>query len=269
MGGRVCADLDLRFLDLAGTLRDMGEVQDSQSVLRQVIGQQAADVVELPWSLQISRGTFAMCRCHGQLVALWGHPLDMQARSGHSEPLFTPAPRLKTRGGFGLRGTRCAEFKRIDRACHATLLLIGLSFEEGLTQLKETVQALLAEDAGPQAERDGLMSWASNWQLDLDADKEATVMLVDAFAHYTWHLKAQGTSPRSMSTKYNDLNALGYLVLAYDAPKGKDVLNHLWPHVYEYARKVSDSPRTVARYQRTVEDFCRFLRETGCLSSDE
>jgi hypothetical protein len=106
------------------------------------------------------------------------------------------------------------------------------------------------------------MSWAEYWQLDLAADKQVTEALVDAMARYTWHLKTQGASPRAMSSKYDDLNALGYLMLAYDEPKGKDVLSQIRSHTYEYSRKMSDSPRTVARYNRTVEEFRRFLRET-------
>ena len=199
----------MRFLDPAATIWASGDVQDPSIALKEVIDQRAADVVELSWPLQIARSTFASCRRQGQLIALWAHPLDMQTRSGHSEPLFTPSPRLKTRGGFGLRGTRCPEFKRIDRACQTTLLLVGLSFEEALAELKATVEALLAEDAGPSAEREGMMSWASYWQLDLCAEKEATETLIDAMARYAWHLKSQGVSPRAMSAKYDDLNALG------------------------------------------------------------
>ena len=88
-------------------------------------------------------------------------------------------------------------------------------------------------------------------------------------ACYTWHLKSQGASPRAISAKYGDLNALGYLVLAYDAPKGKEVLNHLWPWDYEYSRKFSDAPRILARYKRTIEDFSRFVRESGLASNEE
>jgi len=267
LGGRVCADLELRFLDLATVIRDVGDMQSLQGALKEVIHQRAGDVVELSWPLQLARGTFALCRRHGRLTALWAHPLDMQMRSGHADPLIEPNPRLKTRGGFGLRGTRCAAFKRIDRACETTLMLVGLSFEDSLAKLKATMVALLAEGTGPAADQEGLSSWAQYWQLDLAADKEATETLVDAIASYTRHLKSEGASPRTMSAKYDDLNALGYLVLAYDAPKGKDILNRLWPWDYEYSRKFSDSPNNLARYKRTVEDFRRFLQEIGWASS--
>ena len=266
LGGRVCTDLGLRYLDLADTLQATKAEPDFRRLLRQIIDQQAVDILELPWPLQITRGTFELCRRHGHLLALWAHPLDMQARSRSAEPLFTPNPRLKTRGGFGLRGTRCAEFKRIDRACHHTLLLVGRSFEQALAVLKQTVEDLLHGESGHSAERQGMMAWARNWEIDIRADKEAAEALVDAMACYTWHLKSEGASPRSMSGKYDDLNALGYLVLAYAAPSGRDVLSHLSSWSYEYMRKFSDSATIIARYERTVEDFRLFLtrKEQAC-----
>ena len=157
LGGRVCTDLGLRFLDLADTFRATGAQPDWQRLLNQVIDQRTVDVVELPWPLQMAGGTFALCRRHGHLVALWAHPLDMQTRSNSTEALFTPNPRLKTRGGFGLRGTRCPEFKRIDRACHNTLLLVGHSFEQALADLKQTIANLLGADTGLSVERLGMM----------------------------------------------------------------------------------------------------------------
>ncbi len=146
-------------------------------------------------------------------------------------------------------------------------MLVDLSFEYSFDKLRATMAALLAEDTGRPADQEGLSSWAQYWQLDLAADKEATETLVDAIASYTRHLKSEGASPRTMSAKYDDLNALGYLVLAYDAPKGKDILNRLWPWDYEYSRKFSDSPNNLARYKLTVDDFRRFLQEIGWASS--
>ena len=272
LGSRACVDLGLRFLDLATVIDNASGVRDARSlqgVLEEVIQQRASDVVELPWPLQLTRGTFALCRRHGQLIGLWAHPLDMQMRSGHTEPLFKPNPRIKTRGGFGLRGTRCVEFIRIDRACEAMLITVGLSFEDSLAELKATMAELLAEATESPTDHKGLSSWADYWQLDLGADKEAAETLANAMACYTRHLKSEGVSPRTMSAKYDDLNSLGHLVLAYDAPEGKGVLNSLWSHTIEYSRKISDSPKKIARYKRTVENFRRFLRENGWTSNKE
>ena len=96
LGGRVCADLGLQFLYLATVIRDVRDMQSLQRALNEVIHQRAGDVVELSWSLQMARGTFALCRRHGRLIALWAHPLDMQKRSGHTDPLLELNPRLKT-----------------------------------------------------------------------------------------------------------------------------------------------------------------------------
>ena len=62
-------------------------------------------------------------------MALWAHPLDMQARSGHAESLFTPIKRLKTRGGFGRSGTACSQHRHLERTCEHVLLLVDLSEE--------------------------------------------------------------------------------------------------------------------------------------------
>ena len=71
LGGRVCANLGLRFLDLATVIRDVSDVRDMQclqNALKEVIDQRASDVVELSWPLQMTRGTFALCRRHGRLI---------------------------------------------------------------------------------------------------------------------------------------------------------------------------------------------------------
>jgi hypothetical protein len=95
-------------------------------------------------------------------------------------------------------------------------------------------------------------------------------MCVDAMARFTMHLKAQGTSPRTMSGVYGDLNAAGSLVMCCDAPKGKDVLNSFGsgPPECEFRRKISDSPRALARFRSTWDAFGRFLRDLGMLRDD-
>ena len=88
-----------------------------------------------------------------------------------------------------------------------------------------------------------------------------------------------------MSAKYDDLNALGYLVLAYDAPKGKEILNRPtadWHvgvvHVQELFGELSLMDRlkdvflhlpkskheTSAKTERTQRDFmsCDKTKET-------
>lgn len=86
-------------------------------------------------------------------------------------------------------------------------------------------------------------------------------------ARFTVHLKARGTSPRTMSGVYRDLNAAGCLVMCYEAPKGKNVLDSFGsgPSEYDFRRKISDSPRALARFRFTWGAFGRFLRDSGML----
>jgi broad-specificity NMP kinase len=83
LGRRVSAELGLRFVDL-----DDGG--DADAALREIARAGGADLVTLPWALARDPGLLGFCRKSGVTVALWAHPLDMQARSSCSEPLFTP-----------------------------------------------------------------------------------------------------------------------------------------------------------------------------------
>jgi hypothetical protein len=63
-----------------------------------------------------------------------------------------------------------------------------------------------------------------------------------------------------MSAVYQDLNAAGFLVMCYDAPKVNDVLNSFrsGSFNYEFKRQFSDSPRALARYSSTWKAFDDF-----------
>ena len=112
--------------------------------------------------------------------------------------------------------------------------------------------------------------WIEPWKQDVNADPKAARVLVDAMARYTLQLKEKGTSPRTLSGIYSDLDAAGMLVFMYDAPKAKDVLRHFSyaPWEFEFQRKFTDSPRAVARYNRSLDGFGRFLRQSGLLPDD-
>ena len=75
LGQRVCAELELRFVDLA----DDGRIE---AALQELVGDKGADVVALPWAPATDARWLELCRRSGETVALWAHPLDMQARSG-------------------------------------------------------------------------------------------------------------------------------------------------------------------------------------------
>ena len=126
----------------------------------------------------------------------------------------------------------------------------------------------------PPAVREGLISWVKDWQQDFNANRQAAEIIVDAMARYTLHLKSQGASPRKLSGVYDDLNAAGMLVMMYDAPEGKDAERILsdfdtHPWSFQFKRKFSDSTSAIARYERNLEGFCRFLRQSGLLRKEE
>lgn len=265
LGGRSCQALDLRFLDFP---RDVESTSTpSLEDIERTLGSQVIDVVALPWKLQLASDTFAWCRRKGSAVALWAHPIDMQARSGYTTPLFAPVTRLTTRGGFGRRGTGCHEFRKLDRACDHVLLVDGLPLEEAVADLRDLLEDLRLPEPDDPAEREGLDGWVEDWIKEHGADAKAAHILVDAMARYTLHLKESGASPRKMSAVYSDLNAAAMLVMMYEAPVGKKVLRHFSsaPLTYEFGRKFSDTPRAMTRYATTLDGFASFLRKAGLI----
>jgi hypothetical protein len=275
LGIKVCEELNLGFLDLSRpiSLTSLPDTAAERKILEAAIKERSADVVALSWGLQQHAVVRTLARRSGVLLLLWAHPLDMQTRSGYSEPLFTPVGRLKTRGGFGRNGTGCREFRRLDRGSDETFILVDVPFEEAVEDLKEYIISIRQEPSEPPAAREGLMGWVKAWQEDFDANKKAAEIIVDAMARYTIYLKSQGASPRKMSGVYSDLNAAGILVMMYDAPKGRSaekILHHFSfpPWNVEFKRKFSDSPNAIARYEKNLEGFSRFLQESGMLPKD-
>lgn len=264
LGRRICTELGLRFVDLV----DDGS---TDAALQELVRARGADVVTLPWAPARDARWLDLCRRSGEAVALWAHPLDMQARSGHAESLFTPVKRLRTRGGFGRSGTGCSEHRHLERACEHMLLLVGLSEEVAAQELKALVEDLRSPKELLPAERERLLGWCGNWRDDFSADTRACEILVDAMARFTMHLKARGTSPRTMSGVYRDLNAAGFLVMCCDAPKEKAVLDSFGSGAseYEFRRKISDSPRALARFRSTWDAFGTFLRDSGMLDGGD
>ncbi len=273
LGNKVAAELNLKFLDFS--LPSMSQNTEAEiKALEAAIRDHSAAIIALSWSLQQRSAVFTLTRRSGVLLLLWAHPLDMQARSGHSEPLFTPVKKLKTRGGFGRHGIGCREFRRLDRACHETFMLVDVPLEQAAEDLKEHILWLGKQQSEPPAVREGLISWVEYWREDFDANRPAAKIIVDAMARYTLHLKAQGASPRKLSGVYDDLNSAGMLVMMYDAPKGKNaerILSHFSfpPWSLEYKRKFSDSANAIARYEKNLEGFAQFLRHSGLLPEED
>lgn len=262
LGSRACKELGLEFLDVA-------EVNLEQ--LSRVVCDTAADVVTVPWELQHERRALALVRRSGEPLLLWAHPEDMQARSGRDEPLFTPVPRLKIRGGFGRNGTGCREFRQLERACGETLILVDLTLEEADEAVTDCIAELREESNAPPAEREGLAGWVEAWHQQHGASPRVTKVIVDAMAQYLAHLRATGTSPRTLSGVGSDLNAAGHLVLMYGTRKSNRILEHFAapPYSFEFERKFTDSTTLVARYRRNLDGFARFLRERGELPDED
>lgn len=278
LGTRACDELGLKFLDLTAGARaaaepvsvDTGASDDER--LRSLIDARAADVIELPWTLQSERKVLALTRKSGIALLLWAHPEDMLGRSGRrSERLLTPVPRLKTRGGFGRTGAGCREFRQLDRACSETLMLVDLSFDAAARAVTASISAIREESCGSLAEREGIRGWVEGWRHDHGASPRVAEIMVDAMARYLSHLRSSGSSPRTLAGIRSDLNAAGHLVLMYDAPTGSRVLEYFDspPWEFEFRRKFSDSPTLMARYRRSLEGFARFLRDRDPSPSEE
>jgi hypothetical protein len=98
-----------------------------------------------------------------------------------------------------------------------------------------------------------------------------TKVIVDAMARHLAHLRATGTSPRTLTGVCADLNAAGQLVLMYGTLKTNRIMVEFAepPYCFEYERVFTDRPAAVARYHRNLDNFARFLREHGELASED
>ncbi len=268
LGKRACDELELKFLDLtadasgAAISGETGACDEER--LHRLIDARAADVIEIPWTLQSERRVLTLTRESGIALLLWAHPEDMIARCGRrSEGLLTPVPRLKVRGGFGRTGAGCREFRQLDRACTDTLMLVDLSFDVAASAVTDCISAMREEGSGSPAEREGIHEWVEGWREDHNANPRAAKIIVDAMARYLSHLGASGSSPPTLADIRSDLEAAVHLVFEYDAPKGRRALEYFDspPWEFEFSRKFSDSPRLPARYGRSLEGFARFLRD--------
>jgi len=129
--------------------------------LCRVVSDTSTDVIELRWALQHERRALALVRRSGTQLVVWAHPEDMQARSGRDEPLSTPVPRLKIRGGFGQNGTGCREFRHLQRACGNTLMLVDLALEEAAEAVRACVAAIRGQDHAPPP---SAKVWPAGWK---------------------------------------------------------------------------------------------------------
>lgn len=267
VGAKACQNLKLRFIDLSTPEINEKPLSSQKEIFMEAINNRSADVIALPWSFQEDRSVRKLIRSLGVLLLLWAHPLDMQARSGRSEPLFTPSPRIKTKGGFGRNGTGCREFRRLNNAADEVLLLINRSLDEAVDDLEDYIVDIRQEALEPPMVRAGLSDWVDDWYEDYDVRKDIINIVVDAMARYILYLRSEGKSPRTLSGVYSDLQAAGMLVMSYDYPEegtASEILDlfSFPPWTIEFKRKFSDSPNAIARYERNLERFANFLKNS-------
>lgn len=265
LGEKACQALGLRFIDLSTPAINTQSIVSQKTILCEAIDRWSADIVALPWDLQKDSGIRTWVRRSGVLLLLWAHPLDMQARSGHSESLFTPSRRIKTRAGFGRNGVGCLEFRSLDRASDEVLMLVNRSFDEAVRDLQHRIVNIREESDETPIVRSGLSDWVDEWQQGYGIDKHVANIIVETMARYLCHLRSEGKSQRTLSGVYSDLQAAGILVIMYDYPKGKKKAEILGlfndpPWTIEFTRKFSDSPGAIARYERNLKGFARFLK---------
>ena len=140
---------------------------------------------------------------------------------------------------------------------------MDLALEEAGETLRDCLAEIREDNNATPAEREGLTGWVEDWHQQYRASRRVTKVIVDAMARYLAHLRAIGTSPRTLAGVCSDLNAAGHLVLMYRTLKNNRILEHFEtpPHNYEFERKFTDRPAFVARYHRNLDGFARFLRE--------
>lgn len=265
LGAKSCQNLGLRFIDFSTPEINEKPLSLQKEICMEAIKNRSADVIALPWSFQEDRSVRKLIRSFGVLLLLWAHPLDMQTRSGRLEPFFTPSPRIKTKGGFGQKGTGCREFRRLNNAADEVLLLINSSFDQAVDDLESYIVDIRQDALEPPMVRAGLSDWVEDWYEDYGVPKDIINIVVDAMACYILYLQSEGKSPRILSGVYSDLQAAGMLVMSYDYPQegtSSEILDlfSFPPWTIEFKRKFSDSSNAIARYERNLEGFANFLK---------
>jgi len=265
LGIAACQRLGFRFLDFS-TSQPPWEQADSDEArgrLLAALSGRAGDVVALSWPMMEDRAALRAARQHGEVLLLWDHPLRFHARARGSIRM-TPSARIKTRGGFGRRGTACREYRRLDRASHRQLDLAGLDVAGATTRLVEVLAQLREDEGGSPAERTGVDRWVEDLHGYYGAPRRSARVLADAVGRYLVYLQAQGASSRKRRQVVSDLQAQSIIVFMYDSPSPRRVVKAFAdPDPSVFARKFLDSTGAVARYEASVEGFAEWLAEGG------
>ncbi|GAB6059126.1 hypothetical protein [Desulfonatronum parangueonense] len=274
LGKTACGSIGLRFLDLSTPAVNRLPLETQQAILTEALEKEGGEVIALPWTLQRDVKLHAWLRRSGRLLALWAHPLEMQERSGRSQPLFTPSRRLKDRSGFGRGGTSCLEFRMLDRSVDAILKLVRTPFDEACHALRNSLERMRKKPAEPPVIQVGISFWVDNWSSDYSINKDVTYLIVDAMARYILHLRAEGKSTRVISEVLSDLQIAGLFLVKYEAPKQSKHLNlpklfAFPPNTIEFKRTFNDSPSALDRYESNLKGFVDFLKENARMAAEQ
>jgi len=185
LGAASCAQLGLRFLDFSTDQPpwEQADPDESRERLLEAVSSGEVDVVAMSWSLMADRVAMKAVRRDGEVLLLWDHPLTFQARA-RVPTLMTPSPRIKTRGGFGNRGTSCQEYRRLKRASHWQLALNGLALNEATARLTAVLEGFSEERSGTPAEQAGIDGWVEELHGHHDANKKSANVLADVVGRY-------------------------------------------------------------------------------------
>ncbi len=268
LGLAACRSLGLRFLDLSTPAMNRLPLESQKASVVEALEKKDADVIALPWTLQRDVKLHAWLRRSGRLLALWAHPLEMQERSGSSQPVFTPSRKIKTWPGFGNRGTSCLEFRMLDRSVDWVEILVRTPFDEAVNELRSSLERLRKKAAEPPIIQLGLSDWVEDWSNDYTINKDITYLVVDAMARYILHLRAEGKSSRKISEVMHDLQIAGLFLMKYETPRKTKHFNlpNLFdfpPNTIEFKRVFTDSLDALDRYESNLKGFVDFLKSNA------
>jgi hypothetical protein len=250
LGTRACAQLAIPFGPFAGI---ESAVESARAL---------PCVFEVSWDVALAPRMLERLRKAGPTIALWDHPHRMQACASRSYVLHASSA-LVTPGSYGRRGTSCIEFRRLDRGCDDVILLDGLTIEEATEELRASIEETWADRSAEELE-----AWTDHfvrlWRADTTVKKPAAQPLAAAMAEFLLATKRAGASARAMRALESDLH-VGGLLYFYDGDRttaARALASFAAGTAGDstrFARKITDRPAAVARYERALAAFASFL----------
>ncbi len=243
LGARACAALGWTFAPFAG------------------IDETNASVLEVPWETLLAPRMLESLRRRGTTAALWDRPERMQARA--SRPyVLRPSTAITTPGSYGRRGTSCVEYRRLERGAEYVLLIDELTLDEAVKELTDVFTEAATDHAAE--DRDAFADHLVElWGQDTNAPAKSARALADAMAEFLVARSAAGISERTERALESDLHVGGLLYFTYHRGTPGQVLARFAAGATDtsaFARKITDRPASVARFERAMRAFGEFLR---------